>query len=73
MSVGKSNAPIQDKTISIYYGHDFLNIQCINFVSMAEDPVETAKARIYFYFEIILHLLIFKIIDYFKGMGKFFV
>ncbi len=53
MSVGKSNAPIQDKTISIYYGHDFLNIQCINFVSMAEDPVETAKAPIYFYSEII--------------------
>lgn len=37
LSSGQSNVPIEDKTLSIYYGSDFVNIQCINFVSMAPD------------------------------------
>ncbi len=31
---GKSNAPINEKTITIYYGPDFVNLQTINFVSL---------------------------------------
>ena len=45
LSSGKSNAPIQDKTVSIYYGCDFLNVQCVNFVSMSDEPVDAAKVE----------------------------
>lgn len=31
---GKSNATINEKTITIYYGPDFVNLQTINFVSL---------------------------------------
>jgi len=38
------NFSIQDRTISIYYGNDFLNVQCINFVLLNDkNPVEETK------------------------------
>ena len=37
LSSGQSNVPVEDKTLSIYYGADFVNVQCINFVSVAPD------------------------------------
>ena len=40
---GKSAAPIQDKTISVYYGPDFINIQIVNFVCVADNADEVAK------------------------------
>ena len=40
---GQSNVPIEDKTLSIYYGNDFANIKCINFVSMAHSGNKVAK------------------------------
>ena len=40
---GQLNVPIEDKTLSIYYGNDFVNIKCINFVSMAHSGNKVAK------------------------------
>ncbi|CAF0820017.1 unnamed protein product [Brachionus calyciflorus] len=39
----KSQSPIQDRTISIYYGYDFCNIQIINFISVDDRAVEKAQ------------------------------
>lgn len=43
LSSGQSNVPIEDKTLSIYYGSDFVNIQSINFVSMSHDANRVVK------------------------------
>ena len=43
---GKCSAHIADKTVSIYYGSDFVNVQCVNFVSVAEDAAQVAKVVI---------------------------
>ena len=45
LAAGKSNASIPNKTISIYYGSDYFNIQCVNFVSMADNAVEVASVN----------------------------
>jgi hypothetical protein len=50
LSSGKYNVPIQDKTITLIYGLDFLTLQSINFVCMAENAVEIAKVRFFFNF-----------------------
>ncbi len=40
------NFSIQDRTISIYYGNDYLNIQCVNFVLLNDkNPVEETKVN----------------------------
>lgn len=58
LASGKSNISIQDKTISIYYGQDYFNLQIINFVSMSENPVETARV-----FGLFLHVFVFRLIE----------
>lgn len=41
---GKSNIPIQEKTVSIIYGADLVNLSTLNFVAIGDD-IEIAKVR----------------------------
>lgn len=43
---GKSTDSIQDRTMSIYYGSDFCNVQVINFVSVSENAADIIKVKI---------------------------
>ncbi len=40
MSSGQTNVSIQEKNMSIYFGNDFHNTQCINFVSLASNNAD---------------------------------
>jgi hypothetical protein len=51
LTSGKSTAPINEKTITIYYGPDFVNIQSINFVSLAENANVIAEKWTEFLFQ----------------------
>lgn len=48
---GKSSASIREKTITIYYGPDFVNLQSINFVSLSDNAHMIAKTWSEFLFQ----------------------
>lgn len=51
---GKSTA-IREKTITIIYGPDFVNLQSINFVSLAASPQETAELWADYLFQAVMN------------------
>jgi phosphatidylinositol phospholipase C beta len=51
LSSGKSSAPVPDKTITICYGPDLVNVLVLNFVCVADNADEVAREWTEFLFQ----------------------